>query len=70
MNVAIPSAATSTQSVTILTDVQVATPAIICAITATLTPAAAYISLSGDFTTISIDESLIANPADLGTNAF
>ena len=70
MNVGLPSTATSTQAVAILTDVQVATPAIVCPITATLTPSAAYISLSGDFTTISVDESLLYSPTDLGTHPF
>ena len=70
MNVSIPSAATSTQAVAIKTDVQVANPAIVCPISATLTPAAAYISLSGGFATISVNKSLIVSPTNLGTNTF
>ena len=70
MNVALPSILTSTQVVNILTDVQVTNPTIVCPITVTLTPAAAYISLSGDYTTINLNESLLTSPTDLGTNPF
>ena len=53
MNVNLPSVATSTQSVVIITDVQVAHPTIVCLFTAlNLTPAAAYISLSGNIISV------------------
>ena len=69
MTVSMPSTATTTQTFTILTDVQVANPSIICPITASnLIPAAAYISLTG--ATISVDASQIVSPADYGTNGF
>ena len=55
---------------TIKTDVEISNPLIICAITATLTPAAAYISLSADFKTISVNEALAISPTNLGTNYF
>ena len=70
MNVIMPSTATSTQNVVILTDVEVAQPSIVCPITATLTPAAAYISLSGDYQTISVNASLIITPTHYGTHPF
>lgn len=41
MNVSLPGVATTNQAVAIKKDVQVATPAIVCPITATLTPAVA-----------------------------
>lgn len=41
-----------------------------CTLVASLTPAAAYIQLSQDFKTISLDPSLVALPAELGTHAF
>ena len=55
---------------TIKTDVEIANPLIVCPITATLTPAAAFISLSADFKTISVNEALAITPADLGSNTF
>jgi hypothetical protein len=41
----------------------------VCPITATLIPYKAYITLSGDFTTISVNASQIA-VSDFGTNTF
>ena len=41
-----------------------------CPITATLTPDSTNISLSGDLSTITIDESLLASLADFGTYLF
>ena len=70
MIVTMPSSATSTQTVAIKTDVQIAHSAIVCPITATLTPSAAYISLSADYTTISVVASLIVKPTDYGTHTF
>ena len=55
---------------TILTDIQLANPLIVCPITATLTPAAGYIGLSGDFTTISVDATSIVVPTDYGITPF
>ena len=55
---------------TIKTDTEIANPSVVCPITAFLTPAAAYISLSADFKTISVNEALAITPADLGSNTF
>jgi hypothetical protein len=63
-----PSSAISTQNFTIKTDVQVTYPTIVCPIIATLTPSAAYISLSSNI--ISIDAALIQIPTDYGANPF
>jgi hypothetical protein len=52
----------------ILTDVQISHPTIVCPITAILTPAAAYISLSANFSTISVYPSYIVQPTDIGTH--
>ena len=41
-----------------------------CLITAALTPTAAYISLSADYTNIAVDATQIAKPADYGTHTF
>lgn len=57
MPVTMPSVATTTQTVTVKTDIENLYSAIVCPITATLTPASSYISLSGDYTTISVDAS-------------
>ena len=57
MPVTMPSVATTTQTVTVKTDIENLYSAIVCPITATLTPAPLYISLSGDYTTISVDAS-------------
>ena len=35
-----------------------------------MTPAAAYISLSGDYLTITVDKANVLLPTDLGTNPF
>jgi hypothetical protein len=42
----------------------------VCPITAILTPASAYISLSADYKTISVNEALAITPTDLGTKGF
>ena len=55
---------------TIKTDVEISNPFIVCAITATLTPAAAYINLSADFKTILVNEALAISPTNLGTHSF
>ena len=70
MTTTIPSSAISTQIVVILTDVQIAHPAIVCPITATLSPSAAYISLSADFTTITVNPALLVMPTDSGSHIF
>ena len=70
MTVTMPSAATSTQAVSIKTDVQNSYPAIVCGISGALTPAAAYISLSGDSSTISVNAANISLPTDIGTHTF
>ena len=70
MNVIMPSVATSTQTFAIMTDVQVAHPTIVCPITATLTPSAAYISLAANNASISVNASLIVMPTDYGTHPF
>ena len=64
-----PSTATSTEAVIILTDVQMLYPTIVCPITATLSPAKTFIALSGDFATISVDASQIV-VSDYGINTF
>ena len=69
MTVTMPSSLTTTQTVTILTDVQSTYASIVCPITAVLSPSKAYASISADFKTISINASLIA-VSDSGTNAF
>ena len=62
-------AATSTQTVVIKTNVEVAYPTIVCPFTVTaMTPSAAYISLSGKI--ISVDAALIVLPGNLGTRTF
>ena len=68
MTVTMPSSATSTQNFVIKTDVEVANSTIVCPITATLTPTAAYISLSGN--TISVNAGSIVKPTDYGTYTF
>ena len=55
---------------TIKTNIEIANPSIVCPITATLTPAAAFISLSADLKTISVNEALAITPTDLGTKTF
>ena len=70
MFVTMPSSATTTQTFSILTDVQLAHPTIVCPITVTLTPQAAYISISADFSTISVDASQIVQPADYGAHSI
>ena len=69
MAVNMPSSATSTQTVVIKTDVELAHPTIVCPFTATnLIPAAAFISLSANI--ISVNASLISSPGDFGTHSF
>ena len=75
MIVTMPSSASFTQTVAIKTDVQVANSNILCPITAVLTPSvltptAAYISLSADFTTISFDANQVVQPTDYGIHPF
>jgi hypothetical protein len=53
MSISMPSTATTTQSILILANVQTST--IVCPITATLSPPRAYIALSGDYATISVN---------------
>ena len=68
MIVIMPSSATSTQTFTISIDVELAYSTIKCPITTTITPAAAYISLSEN--TISVNASLISIPGNYGTQIF
>jgi hypothetical protein len=70
MKISIPSDEIATQNIKILTDVQIASTTIICPITATLTPSKAYISLSADFKTLSVQASYILKPTDYGTQSF
>ena len=70
MLVDMPSPTQLTQTVAILTDVQVAHPAIVCPITATLTPSANYISLSANADLITITAAQIATPTDYGNHTF
>ena len=60
---------TSTQTVVIKTDVELANSAIVCPFTVTpMTPSAAYISLSAN--TISVNAASISLPGDFGTHTF
>ena len=69
MTINAPSVVTSTQTVEIKTDVELANSAIVCPFTVTsMTPSAAYISLSAN--TISVNAALIVLPGDLGTHTF
>ena len=70
MTVNMPSSATSTQTVVIKTDVQIANPTIVCPFTVstTLAPPALYIRSVAN--TISVDASKIVLPADSGTHTF
>lgn len=70
MTVNMPSFATSTQTFAIFTDVQEAHPAIMCPITATLTPSAAWITLSADFKTITVIPTMLVVHSDAGTHLF
>ena len=70
MTIVMPASDTATQTVKIYTDVERATPTVICPITATLTPSAAYISLSANFATISVNKSLIVLPTNIGTFTY
>ena len=54
-----------TQPVKILTDVEIAHPTVICPITAVLTPARPYLSISADSATITLDGSK-ASDLDVG----
>ena len=68
MTINVPSSATSTQAFVIKTDVELAHSAIVCPIIATMTPSAAYISLSAN--TISVNAASISLPGDFGTQLF
>ena len=61
---------TKTQTVAILTDVQVAHPAIKCPFSATLTPSSNYLSFISDTKTLNAQSSGISLPSDIGTNSF
>ena len=65
-----PSTITSTQTVTIKTDVQNSYPSIVCPIMAVLTPSSTFVSLSADYGTISLNASNISLPNDIGTKTF
>jgi hypothetical protein len=56
---------TMSKTVKILTDVEVAHPTIVCPITAVLTPSLSYITISGDYTSISLNGALTTQ-ADVG----
>lgn len=43
---------------------------IVCPIHATLTPSKAYISLSADFKTVSVDPALISKPSEIVKQTF
>jgi len=60
---------TKSQTVKILTDVEQANPSIVCPITAVLTPAKSYISVSSDYSSIILDGSK-ASDADVGLHTF
>ena len=69
MTINAPSVVTSTQTVVIKTDVEIANSAIVCPFTiTTMTPSAVFMSLSAN--TISVNTALISLPGDLGTHAF
>ena len=70
MAIQLPSSAIATQTVTILTDIQVTHSSIVCPITATLSPSFAYISLSADYSTIAVNAALLTSPSDLGVDDF
>jgi hypothetical protein len=44
--------------------------AIVCPITVSLSPTAAYISLAGDNTSITVDASKLVKPIDYGSHEF
>lgn len=60
---------TKSQAVKILTDVEQANPSIVCPISAVLTPAKPYISVSSDYSSIILDGSK-ASDADVGLHTF
>ena len=70
MSVTMLSLAIFPQTVTIKTDVENNNPNIVCSIIVTLSPAAAFISLSGDYKIIALNAALIALPSDIGTHTF
>ena len=71
MTVIVPAAGTDVQTYTITTDVTQAYPTITCDHNVVLTPAAAYISLSPNEETITINKSAIVLPTDIGpTHSF
>ena len=69
MNIVVPDTGTEPQTYTITTDVTQSN-GVICNFNAVLTPAANYISLSGDFLTITVDKANVLLPTDLGTHPF
>jgi multisubunit Na+/H+ antiporter MnhE subunit len=56
--------------VKIYTDVEISYAAIICPITASLTPGSIFVDLSGDFATITVDKSKITLPTDIGSHPY
>lgn len=68
--VVMPSALTQTQKYQISTDYELFPYPVVCVETATLTPAAAFVGLSPDFETITVDETQIVLPTDVGTHLF
>ena len=70
MTAAMPMTGTITQTFSLTTDVTQSYPSVICNMAATLTPAAAYISLSTDFQTISVNKANVVLPSDIGTHPF
>ncbi len=71
MNVTITSTnVIKTQTVTIHSTSSSPSATIVCPVHATLTPLKAYISLSADFKTISIDPALINKPSEIVQQTF
>ena len=68
MTATMPMTGTIFQTFSLTTDVTQSHPSIICNMSATLTPAAAYISLSADFQTITVDKTNL--PTGIGTYPF
>ena len=60
---------TKNQTVKILTDVEQANPSIVCPITAVLTEAKPYLTLSSDYSSINLDGSK-ASDANVGVQTF
>jgi len=72
MLVTLASSTIQTQTFKIYTDIENLYPAIICSITATLTPSQPFITLASDFKTISIDEAVLTGliPDSVKTHTF